>query len=215
MITLRFSITFLVVVVGVLHAQTDSELKEVKAQREQQKEMLEASEKPQALTEADLSKIEQQAISIFDREAGSFALDVSQRLDIASRMDDPFGLSVNGDLVGKRVQPSNELAAGETAEKAEVKPTYVNAVNALKVNGMNLTTGEFIVGHRVVRAGDTLTLGYAGLSFVVKVVDIKRNVIVFEDHSGGGQATDPPARTALNLAIIPPDRPAQFSPLPQ
>lgn len=213
--TIRVSVIALMCALSVLGAQTDDELQEIKAQREQQKTLLETAAQPQPPTQAELAKLEEQAGELFDKEASGFALDVSQKLSIASRTDDPFGLPVSGDLVGKRVVSSTELATGEIAEAQQEKPTYVNAVNALKVNGMNFTKGEIIVGHRIVRIGDTLTLSYAGLSFVVKVVSVKRNVIVFEDMSAGQQSEGAPSRTALNLTIIPPDRPAQFSPLPQ
>ena len=140
------------------------------------------------------------AVSTFPAEAApgpqSYTLKLAEelnnttvRLGGAVRHLDPFGLPVStADMA---------LAAEETPKnEAPQKPTLLEAVRELHIDGVNGGLGEFMVGSRIIRLGDILTLSHKGIRFEARVVEVRPFAVQYEDVQAGTKAT-------VTLNIIP------------
>lgn len=113
----------------------------------------------------------------------------SIRLSGAVRKQDPFGLPVSANDMA--------VAAAEVPKAPDPqRPTLLDAVSDLKVDGVNGGLGEFMVGPRTVRVGDVLTLSHKGVRFDARVVEVRPFAVQWEDVATGIKAT-------IKLSIIP------------
>jgi len=113
----------------------------------------------------------------------------SIRLAGAVRQKDPFGLPVSANDMA--------MAAAEVPKAPDPqRPTLLDAVRELKIDGVNGGRGEFMVGPRTVRVGDTLTLSHKGVRFDARVVEVRPFAVQWADVTTGITAT-------IKLSIIP------------
>jgi len=100
----------------------------------------------------------------------------AQKLGARQRNIGPFGL---------RMFPVEEQAAStqSTIARAADRVTLNQALQTLRLNGINLAHKEFLIGARNVFVGDSLELAFKGEVFIAEVVEVGPTQIVFKDNA--------------------------------
>lgn len=100
----------------------------------------------------------------------------AQKLGARQRNIGPFGL---------RMFPVEEQAAStpSTIARAADRVTLNQALQTLRLNGINLAHKEFLIGARNVFVGDALELAFKGEVFIAEVVEVGPTQIVFKDNA--------------------------------
>lgn len=99
---------------------------------------------------------------------------IAQKLSSRSRNLDPFGVAVF---------PSEDAAPeeGKSSSRPTPKVTLNQALQTLKLNGVNLAQKAFLVGGRSVFEGDVIELAFREEVFQALVVDVGAQQIEFRD----------------------------------
>ncbi len=100
----------------------------------------------------------------------------AQKLGARQRNMGPFGLRMFP------VEDEAAPAAIHIARGAD-RVTLNQALQTLRINGINLDRREFLIGARNVFEGDALEVFFKGEVFVAEVVEIAPMQIVFRDHA--------------------------------
>lgn len=100
----------------------------------------------------------------------------AQKLGARQRNMGPFGLRMFP------VEDEAAPAATHIARGAD-RVTLNQALQTLRINGINLDRREFLIGARNVFEGDALEVFFKGEVFVAEVVEIAPMQIVFRDHA--------------------------------
>lgn len=100
----------------------------------------------------------------------------AQKLGARQRNMGPFGL---------RMFPVEDEAAPAATHitRGADRVTLNQALQTLRINGINLDRREFLIGARNVFVGDALEVFFKGEVFVAEVVEIAPLQIVFRDHA--------------------------------
>ena len=146
---------------GVLNAQTAS--KTAKVASPQRQNLFVGSDTPGLLP---LNKI--------TPTAGELEI-AAQKLSGRLRNQDPFDLATF---------PSQEAAQpllDDELPRATVRITLNQALQTLKINGVNLVGKEFLIGGRNALEGDVIELSFKGELFQAEVMEVTASQIVFRD----------------------------------
>lgn len=146
---------------GVLNAQTASKAAKVAAPQRQN--LFVGSDTPGLLP---LNKI--------TPTAGELEI-AAQKLSGRLRNQDPFDLATF---------PSEEAAQpvlDDELPRATVRITLNQALQTLKINGVNLVGKEFLIGGRNAFEGDVIELSFKGELFQAEVMEVAATQIVFRD----------------------------------
>ena len=146
---------------GVLNAQTAS--KTAKVASPQRQNLFVGSDTPGLLP---LNKI--------TPTAGELEI-AAQKLSGRLRNQDPFDLATF---------PSEEAAQpvlDDELPRATVRITLNQALQTLKINGVNLVGKEFLIGGRNAFEGDVIELSFKGELFQAEVMEVTASQIVFRD----------------------------------
>ncbi len=146
---------------GVLNAQTAS--KTAKVASPQRQNLFVGSDTPGLLP---LNKITPTAAELEI---------AAQKLSGRLRNQDPFDLATF---------PSQEAAQpllDDELPRATVRITLNQALQTLKINGVNLVGKEFLIGGRNALEGDVIELSFKGELFQAEVMEVTASQIVFRD----------------------------------
>lgn len=100
-------------------------------------------------------------------------------------MDDPFGLSMNGE------PPKSNVPTTEENIK-ERPPSLQDAVQTLIIHGVMPSRREFLSeGGQNIFEGDRIQLAYQGINFNARVERVEEGRIVFRDRATGDRAILP------------------------
>ena len=146
---------------GVLNAQTAS--KTAKVASPQRQNLFVGSDTPGLLP---LNKITPTAAELEI---------AAQKLSGRLRNQDPFDLATF---------PSEEAAQpvlDDELPRATVRITLNQALQTLKINGVNLVGKEFLIGGRNAFEGDVIELSFKGELFQAEVMEVTASQIVFRD----------------------------------
>lgn len=99
---------------------------------------------------------------------------IAEKLTSRLRNQDPFGLAT---------YPTDELKPimEDLEPRATVKPTLNQALQTLKLNGVNLGRQEILIGGRNAYVGDVVEIAYRGQIFQAQVLEISATQVVFLD----------------------------------
>ncbi len=102
----------------------------------------------------------------------------AQKLSSRARAIDPFSVSTF---------PREEdiVVVDENAARPTFRITLNQALQTLKLNGVNLSQKEFLIGGRNVYEGDVLELSFKNEMFQALVVEVNATEIVFRDLQRG------------------------------
>lgn len=99
---------------------------------------------------------------------------IAEKLTSRLRNQDPFGLAT---------YPTDELkpVMEELEPRATAKLTLNQALQTLKINGVNLGRQELLIGGRNAYVGDVLEIAYRGQIFQAQVLEISAVQVIFLD----------------------------------
>ncbi len=99
---------------------------------------------------------------------------IAEKITSRLRNQDPFGLAT---------YPTDELkpVIEDLEPRATVKLTLNQALQTLKLNGVNLGRQEILIGGRNAYVGDVVEIAYRGQIFQAQVLEISAAQIVFLD----------------------------------
>jgi len=160
------------------------------------------------VTPAQLDVLVNKDVAEFNKQVAEEIRRITPLLAMSGRSRDPFGISVSSNLVAEAPAIQRQKEAAVPAEEQAV-PTASDAVQSLHVVGVNQVRGEFFVGSRVIKTGDTLTLMFASNRFKVQVRAVTYSEIQFDDLSG-----EKVGKIVLPLHIVPSLNPASMVPVP-
>jgi hypothetical protein len=98
----------------------------------------------------------------------------AQKLSSRMRNMDPFGLST---FPREDSQPIFD----EDSFRATQKITLNQALQTLRINGVNLKKKEFLIGGRNAQEGDVIELSFKGEVFQAEVLEVGASDILFRD----------------------------------
>lgn len=99
---------------------------------------------------------------------------LAAKLGSRQRNVDPFGLS-------PFPREDNTPVVEEDEHRATPRITLNQALQTLKVNGVNLQRKEFLIGGRSAAEGDVLELAYKGEVFQAQILEVGAAQILFRD----------------------------------
>jgi hypothetical protein len=102
----------------------------------------------------------------------------AQKLSSRARALDPFSVSTFP-------REEDKPQEGENDSRPTLRITLNQALQTLKLNGVNLTQKEFLIGGRNVYEGDVVELSYKNEIFQALCVEINATEIVFRDLQRG------------------------------
>lgn len=99
---------------------------------------------------------------------------IAEKLTSRLRNQDPFGLAT---------YPTDELkpVIEYLEPRATVKLTLNQALQTLKLNGINLGRQEILIGGRNAYVGDIVEIAYKGQTFHAQVLEVSADQVVFWD----------------------------------
>jgi hypothetical protein len=141
------------------------------------------------------------ALQQSETQERNVASQIAVMLSTATRNLDPFGLSIYGDFLA--LQNEQKSAADNAVQpQKDAIPPFVQAVQALKIVGLNLDAKAFFVGSRVISEGDAVTLSFKGQRFTLIVESVGVNIVVFRDSQTNQKAV---ARPRIVPSMAPPE----------
>lgn len=194
-------------------AQVIQKVKEFAAsigsQREQTKELMDSATGEKPLTDEDIEAMVEDDYQLWRDKQGQVLESIRRTRSVAGRARDPFGFSTKATIGPVEQQAGVDSTAGKSTSQHAAIPqqeiTAGMAVDTLPVVGVSAQRREFFVGARTVRQGDTVTLSYAGRTFLLKVISVESSEIVFEESDG--------RKAVKALAIVPPTSHPLLQPL--
>lgn len=96
------------------------------------------------------------------------------KLGVRQRNMDPFGLSTFP-------REDDAPVITEDVYRATPKITLNQALQTLKINGVNLPRKEFLIGGRQAAEGDVIELAFKGEVFLAQVVEVNATQLHFRD----------------------------------
>lgn len=98
----------------------------------------------------------------------------AKKLGVRQRNMDPFGLSTFP-------REDDAPVITEDVYRATPKITLNQALQTLKVNGVNLPRKEFLIGGRRAAEGDVIELAFKGEVFLAQVIEVGATQLHFRD----------------------------------
>lgn len=98
----------------------------------------------------------------------------AQKLGVRQRNMDPFGLSTFP-------REDDAPVITEDVYRATPKITLNQALQTLKINGVNLRHKEFLIGGRQAAEGDVIELAFKGEVFLAQVTEVGATQLHFRD----------------------------------
>ena len=102
----------------------------------------------------------------------------AQKLSARARTLDPFSVSTFP-------REEDTIAVDEDSTRPTLRITLNQALQTLKLNGVNVTQKEFLIGGRNVFEGDVVELSFRNEMFQALVVEVNATEIVFRDLQRG------------------------------
>jgi hypothetical protein len=102
----------------------------------------------------------------------------AEKLSSRARALDPFAVSTFP-------REEDAVVVDENAARPTFRITLNQALQTLKLNGINLSQKEFLIGGRNVYEGDVLELSFKNEMFQALVVEVNATEIVFRDLQRG------------------------------
>lgn len=99
---------------------------------------------------------------------------IAEKLTSRLRNQDPFGLAT---------YPTEEspLKVEDLEQRATAKVTLNQALQSLKLNGVNITGQEILIGGRNAFIGDVVEIAFKGQIFQAQVLEISASQVLFFD----------------------------------
>jgi len=99
---------------------------------------------------------------------------LAKKLGVRQRNMDPFGLSTFP-------REDDAPLITEDIYRATPRITLNQALQTLKINGVNLPRKEFLIGGRQAAEGDVIELAFKGEVFLAQIIEVSATQLLFRD----------------------------------